>query len=246
MNILDVDSRYAARLLRPLHRGAALEAIRDVALSLSGTWRRHLDETQRRNLAYIETVAELARAEVVVDSSKLGLRLKYLLRMPPLDVKVIRLIRDGRGVALTYVNPGEFADARQEHRREGGSGMRATTEHLLKDMHGAALEWRRSNEEADAIVAGLPGSQWLEVRYEQLCANPAATLRRICEFVGIDPGAIVLDFRSVEHHVVGNGMRHDQTSEVRLDERWRTALTGEQLRVFESIAGDTNRRYGYQ
>jgi hypothetical protein len=41
-------------------------------------------------------------------------------------------------------------------------------------------------------------------------------------------------------------MRFDSTSVVRLDERWRTALNDEQLRMFDSIAGDLNRRYGYQ
>jgi hypothetical protein len=184
---------------------------------------------------------------VVVDSSKLGLRLKYLLRIPSLEVKVVRLIRDGRGVALTYINPSEFADAGNEDRRGGGSGISETMErHRGLDMRRAAREWRRSNEEADALLAGLPASQWLGVRYEDLCEDLAGTLRNLCSFVGVDPDRIVLDFRSVEHHVVGNGMRLDSTSNVRLDERWKTALNEEQLRVFESVAGDLNRRYGYQ
>jgi hypothetical protein len=246
-NVLDVDSRYAARLLRPLHRSAVLEWIRDSALSLSGTWRTHLQQTQTRNLALIESIRTLTGAQVVVDSSKLGLRLKYLLRIPSLDVKVIRLIRDGRGVALTYVNPSEYADATTEERRGGGSGVSdALTAKRRLDMRMAAREWRRSNEEADALLAGLPDSQWLEVRYEALCQAPRDTLQKICSFVGIDPDRIVLDFRAAEHHVVGNGMRHDSTSDVRLDERWRTALNDAQLQVFESVAGELNRRYGYR
>ena len=244
-NMLDLESRYAVRLLRPLHRGAVLESIRDAALSVSGAWRRHLEETQKRNLALIESLSSLTGARVVVDSSKLGLRLKYLLRIPSLDVKVVRLIRDGRGVGLTYANPSEFADARNEERRGGGSGISETME-KGRDMRTAAREWRRSNEEAEALLAGLHRSQWLEVRYEDLCRDPANALRRVCSFVGVDPDRIVLDFRSAEHHVVGNGMRFDSTSEVRLDERWKTELNDEQLRVFESVAGDMNRRYGYQ
>jgi hypothetical protein len=113
-------------------------------------------------------------------------------------------------------------------------------------MRRAAREWRRSNEEADALLAGLPPSQWLEVRYEALCEDPSGTLQNVCSFVGVDPDRVVLDFRSVAHHVVGNGMRLDSTSEVRLDDRWKTALNEEQLRVFESVAGDLNRRYGYR
>jgi hypothetical protein len=50
----------------------------------------------------------------------------------------------------------------------------------------------------------------------------------------------------VKHHVVGNGMRLDSAPMVHLDERWKTALNEEQLRVFDSVAGELNRRYGYQ
>ena len=60
---------------------------------------------------------------VIVDSSKIGIRLKYLLRNPCLDVKIIRLIRDGRGVALTYMNPAGFADATDPGLRSGGTGI---------------------------------------------------------------------------------------------------------------------------
>jgi hypothetical protein len=41
---------------------------------------------------------------VLVDSSKVGIRLKYLLRIPEIDIRVIRVIRDGRAVALTYTD----------------------------------------------------------------------------------------------------------------------------------------------
>jgi len=35
------------------------------------------------------------------------------------------------------------------------------------------------------------------------------------------------------------------TSQICLDERWRSVLTEDDLRVFDSIAGDLNHRYGY-
>jgi hypothetical protein len=88
-------------------------------------------------------------------------------------------------------------------------------------------------------------SCWLEVRYEDLCTDPDGTLRRICEFLDLDPGRAVQEFRSAEHHVVGNGMRLDSTSEIQLDDRWRSILTAEQLAVFDEIAGEMNQRYGY-
>jgi hypothetical protein len=238
-----VDSRYAARLLAPLHRGPALEIVRDAALALSPAWRRHLTETRQRNATLVATLQDITGANVIVDSSKTGLRLKYLLTNPDLDIHVIRLVRDGRGVALTYVNPLEFADATDPALRAGGSG--GTRENEEKPMADAAREWRRSNEEAEQVVRCLPNSRCIRVRYEDLCATPDATLERIFTFLALNPGERAQNFRNVEHHVLGNGMRLDSTSEIRLDDRWKTRLTPEQLAVFDAEAGELNRRYGY-
>lgn len=239
-----VQSRYTQRLLKPMHRSTALECVRDISLSLSPAWRATLPEIHRRNAALASTVAELAGAQVVVDSSKVGLRLKYLLRNPDLDVKVIRLVRDGRAVALTYMDPAGFADASDPSKRAGGMGGDRAKERL--SMSQAAYEWRRCMEEAEHVLQGLDRSRWMEVHYEDYCREPDITLERLHRFLGVEPGRQPKDFRSVEQHVVGNGMRLDTTSEIRLDERWRDTLTEPDLQTFDTVAGGLNRRYGYE
>ncbi len=242
-SIYDVGSRYARRLLAPLHRGRTLEAIRDAGLALSADWRRTLAETSRRNRALVEVLAEVTGAEVVVDSSKVALRLKYLLRSCDLDIRVIRVIRDGRAVSLTYTDEWTFADASEPELRGGGTGERRPPPR--RSIREGAREWRRSNEASDALLAGLPASKWLAVRYEDLCADPAGALRRIARFLDLDDESLVLDFRGRPQHVIGNGMRMDSGSEISLDERWKSCLTPSQLAEFEATAGDLNRAYGY-
>ena len=112
-------------------------------------------------------------------------------------------------------------------------------------MEAAAREWRRSNEEADEVLKQLEPSRWTQVRYEELCADPSGTLHKLFAFIGVDPDAGRLDFRNTEHHVVGNGMRLDTQSEIRLDERWREALGPSELHTFAAVAGSLNRRLGY-
>lgn len=238
------DSRYAQRLLGPMCRGRLLENLRDAALGWSPAWQRQLAEIHRRNAALVSVVRALTQAEVVVDSSKVALRLKYLLRNPDLHVKVIRLVRDGRAVALTYMNPAEFADAQNPNYRGGGWGGSRADERLT--MTEAAHRWRRCIQEAESILRYMPASQWIEVRYEDYCNDPDAALNRLHRFLGVAPSRLPGEFRSIEQHVIGNGMRLDTTSEVHLDERWRAVLTEQDLRTFERIAGATNRRYGYQ
>ena len=244
MDYSDMNSQYVCRLLRPLHRGFLLENLRDSALKLSPVWRKQLPEIQKRITALISTILEISGAKVAIDSSKTELRLKYLLRNPDLDIKVIHLVRDGRGVALTYMNPAEFADARSPNLRAGGIGGSRDKERLT--MSQAAHEWKRSNEAAQNVLNQLDRSRKIEIRYEQMCKDIKNTLMILFQFIGLKTDTSNTDFSSVEHHVIGNGMRLDNTSEIKLDERWKSVLTKNDLNIFEREAGVLNHRFGYE
>jgi hypothetical protein len=222
LSIHYATSRYLRRLLAPLPRGAFLEAVRTTALSLSPQWRSHLRNIHERNSKLVDVLKELTGTQVVVDSSKIALHLKYLMKAPTLRTKVIWLVRDGRAVANSMLR------------------------HGTQSMAAAALSWRRNNEAAQRVLAGMPSHQWIHLTYEDLCRQPADTLRGICEFIGIDRRNIVLDFRARQQHVLGNDMRLKAGVAIHLDERWRTELSKEHLAVFDDVAGETNRTFGYQ
>lgn len=238
----DIPSSYVRWLINPLHHGALLEMVRDAGLSISPTWRKHFAIWKKRNVDLISAVTDISSCSVVVDSSKIAVRAKYLLKESALDTKVIRLIRDGRAVALTYMDAFNFADARDLKLRGGGTGKRLPKDLPMRD---AAAEWRRSNEEAEALLSTLNEDQWIQVRYEDLCRNVDGVLARVTDFLGLDRGTHYNEFKAVAHHVVGNGMRLDGSSEVILDERWRDVLTPQNLSDFDAVAGRLNRSYGY-
>jgi len=227
ISIHDSRSRYVQRLLNPMPHGPLLEAVRTTALALSPSWPAHLREVHQRNTALVESLREVTGARIVIDSSKISLHLKYLLRCPALNMKIIRLVRDGRAVTNSALVRGLKRDTRQE------------------SVAAAALSWRRNNEASEVVLEGLPKSESIFLQYEELCREPEATLRRICEFLGMDTREIVLDFRVKTQHVLGNDMRLKSGSDIRLDERWRTALSQEDLEIFDEVAGEMNRKYGY-
>ena len=68
---------------------------------------------------------------------------------------------------------------------------------------------------------------------------------RLFSFIGVDPERGRNRLRSGEHHIIGNGMRFDTTSDVILDERWRSILKSKELEAFDAIAGHLSRRLGY-
>lgn len=216
------SSRLADRLLRAAVRGTAFEVLRKIGLKVLPTARRQFKKIMDKNKAVIDAVLKLQQADVFLDGSKDPIRLKYLWDSGYWNVKVIFLTRDGRGAANSYM----------KHHDVG--------------MKTAAIEWKRCNKEAENILHGLDKSQWIEVRYEELCKDTETALGRLQTFLGLDPDKRVREFRTVEHHIVGNSMRLDTTSRISLDERWRSVLTEEELGIFNREAGEMNQRYGYE
>lgn len=212
---------YVRWLLKPLHRSWPLEWLREAALTISPSWRRHVGRVQTLNAAIADAVCAITGKDVFVDSSKTGLQLKYLLENPALDVRVLRLVRDGRGVALSY-------------RTADGLSVRA-----------GAYAWRRSNEEAESIVSTLPPDRWLDLRYEELCRQPERTMEDVFRFVGAEPFALSHGAAEDTPHLLGNDRARSTVAAVRLDERWRRVLTPSDLQAFDRVAGALNRRFGY-
>jgi hypothetical protein len=218
-DIRNANSPVARRLLKPMHRGALFESVRDLGLLLApGGW-AHIERVQRMKLALVASIMECTGKPVLVDSSKSGVQLKYHLRNPGLEVKLLWLVRDGRGVTLSMM-------------RNQGASL----------AHGA-YEWRRRNEEAETIVRHLERRRWMQLRYEVLCAEPERTLEALFRFIGVAPRAS-LD-AAPELHVLGHRMRMNSGAPVQVNQRWRTELTGDDLALFDAVAGRMNRAYGY-
>ncbi len=238
-----IQGRFHQRLLRPLHRGKFLELCRDAGLMLSPCWRAVFSDWSHRNRALIESIRCASAAKFVVDSSKTAVRLKFLRRIDDLEIKVVRLRRDGRATALTYIDSDNFADARDPCLRGGGTGN-VRTDNL--NMTEAAKRWLESNREADRVLATIPATNKIEISYEGLCERTDHVMDSVHRFLGIEKSTAHRKFRDAEHHVIGNGMRLDNSSEVKLDDRWKAVLTANELAEFDRVAGHLNRQYGYE
>ena len=205
-------------------RGPFLEAARRVALALLPGVRRELDRRIAVNHHLAEAVLDLRDARVFVDATKRPGRALLLRRDPRFDLQVIHLVRDGRGVA------------------------RSTIRNLGRTVAEGARSWAASMRRCEDLRRAFPPARWLTVRHEDLCRDVQGTLMRIFDFLKVSPDfpmGEIRDFRAGDHHIIGNRMRLSRTSEIRLDERWRTELTPDQLRTIERIAGPELARHGY-
>ena len=174
----------------------------------------------KRNL--FQFILEQTDQQFLVDSSKHYLEGLSLYQAAPKETRIISLLRDGRAVF--------------------NSGIR-------RGMHPkrALNTWaRHSSRSAPILQKEIPGSALLTVRYEALAVSPESELRRISEFLRIDFCPKMLEFATSNSHIAnGNRMRFGQSSEIKLDQRWREELSAPMLRFFERRAGKLNRQLGY-
>ena len=215
-------SPFFDTLLTSRIRGPAFEMARDAALRLFPGCRGTLHKILNQNRVMIDLICEMQGGDIFLDGSKDPVRLRQMSASGDWDVKVICLIRDGRGV--TY------------------SSIRRYNE----PMETVAKEWVRTSRECDHMARRFQNEKCITVHYESLCRDPEAVLSEIYTFLGLAPELGTVDFRSREHHVLGNSMRLKSTNEIRLDEKWKKALGKKDLEVFERIAGKMNQSYGYE
>ena len=227
-DVWDSDLDFRARsgglsdvILRAVQRGPVLELARSVGVRVVPGARRELARILSRIEALAEVVTGIKGSRVFLDSSKRPERAVFMRRIPSFDMRVIHLVRDGRAVSWSNM-------------KNLGLGPEA-----------AADSWVADNRAAEQARRWFPPERWMTLRHEDVCADPAGAQSRICSFAGLPPGNGVPDFRGVEQHVIGNRMRLSSTSEIRLDERWRTAVTREQMAVIERRVAPLNRGYGY-
>jgi sulfotransferase family protein len=227
-DVWDADLDFRVRgggiadlLLRAVQRGPVLETARDLGLRIVPDARRERDRVVSRIGSLAEIVARIKGCDVFLDSSKRPERATLMQRSGSFDLRVIHLVRDGRAVSWSSMK------------------------HLKIGPEEAARSWLADNQGSEHARRYFPADRWMSLRYEDLCADPDGTLRRIHAFAGIPSRNGFHNFRAVDHHIIGNNMRLSSTSEIRLDESWKQALTPEQMTLIDRLVAPLNRRYGY-
>ena len=210
------------RVVRARVRGHLFEAVRNAMLAVWPGASSFVRDTVQRNAQIIDTITSMRSARVFLDGSKDPVRAAYFRRSGLFDMYLIRMVRDGRGNSCSYMK------------------------HHGMDMSAAATEWRKTYEESQRLYDRFNADHRLNIRYEDLCDDPSGTVNRVTDMLGLDRQPMVADFRSVDQHIVGNAMRLASSSQIRVDQKWRDALTPADIETFERVAGSLNRRLGYQ
>jgi hypothetical protein len=187
-------------------------------------------------IAALYQAIHAAQGGIVVDSSKLPPYGVLLDRLPGIELKVLHVVRDPRAAAFSW---------RRRRALDTAGDDRLMTRHPVWK---AALLWSVWNA---ATVRLWGRGAYLRVRYEDLVADPEATLRRIATFAGAPPD-VPLPFDAdglvlhPTHSVAGNPSRH-RTGGVPItaDDEWRTAMPRRSRAVVTFLTAPLRGRLGY-
>ncbi len=199
-------------------------------------------------------IASKTDEAVLIDSTKTVYWLEKKLaarefKAGLLDAQLIHLIRDGRAVMNSY------------SRRKHYQGLSA--EQFGQQF--GELWMNRINEE-HKFFDGFAGKK-LRLRYEEFATNTEDTLKNLCAWLDLDFQPDMVNYWKHEHHTIsGNSGTHalidkyqdslpkqsavvqakpaaEKEFSIRLDQRWQTKLSSEQIAAFYRSTGNMNKIY---
>jgi len=158
----------------------------------------------------------------------------HVLRMPALlelfpDARFIHVIRDGRNVALSFLDSAFGPES----------------------IVGCALRWRRYVSRGITSGPRLGSGRYLEIRYEDLVREPATTARTVCRFIDVPFDDHMLRYFDRADEILGQIDHPESHSRLRLPPTqglrdWRTEMSPDDAERFEAIAGSLLSRLGYE
>jgi hypothetical protein len=185
-------------------------------------------------------IREVSGATTIVDSSKLPTQAMILRRVRGLDLSLVHLVRDSRGVAYSW----------QKHVRNRVSAGQPT--YLEKyDPFSASVRYDVYN--ALTRLVGRMGVPYLLVRYEDFVAHPQEYLEKILRHAGLSPTGDDLGFvqdgrvtLAPNHTVDGNPMRFSVGPiDLRLDDEWTRSMPSRDRFWVTALTSPLLRGYGY-
>ena len=158
----------------------------------------------------------------------------YISFMEPIagvlpEARFVHLVRDGRDVVLAYL--------------ERDKGPATVAE--------GAFHWRLRVNRGHRSGQVLGPDRYREFHYEDLIEDPEATVRAICEWLGLEFQEEMLDYQGTAEKFLAEAKNPADHQHLTLAPTkglvdWRRSMSSDDVALFEAIAGDTLEAVGYQ
>jgi hypothetical protein len=197
-----------------------VSAPRDRLIDLIPAYRNVRDRFLAAQLQFFANARRFAGAPIYLDGTKSLRRAQLFAADGRCSMKVLFLIRDGRGFCASYLK------------------------NLHPSLSEAASSWLGYIARIDRFAKGFASIPLLTVRYEDLCRSTEATTRRICRFLEV-PYERLGAGTMKPAHILGNRMRRTFSGDIVEDTSWRQKLDHEAQSRLTSIMKRQLERFGY-
>lgn len=199
-------------------------------------FRQSAAEYRRIYVKLYSAIQSASGARAIVDASKWPAQ-ALAVAGPDLDLRVIHLVRDVRGVAASLSR----TDITRPHARSGSDTM------YSQQPYTAAARWVACQAEVELVRLRATVTR---VRYEDLVAEPPQTLLRTLQDLGLEVNASDLSHvhtssasLTASHGLSGNPSRFEAgTVPLRLDEKWRSSMPRRQQKILGPLVGVYRRK----
>jgi hypothetical protein len=193
-----------------------------------------MPDIMRRVPAYLAALATRRRTRPLLKVTGWP-RVGFLAAVFP-DARFIHVLRDGRAVASSFLKVDwwrgwrgpsnwRWGDLSSEHREEWNRHGRSFA--AL-----AAIQWKILMDAMEVAKRNLSADRILEIRYEDVCADPVRLFREAADFSGLEWSP------AFERAVRDRAFRSE-------NDKWRSDFTPQQQSVVEQVLSPYLARYGY-
>lgn len=191
---------------------------------------------ERRLRAFFEARTSAQACEVFLQHLTGWPRTGFVQAAIP-DLRVVNVVRDGRAVTSSWLQQGWWDGWRGPDNWIFGPLPRELHERWEQSGQSfpvlAALGWTMLMDAYEQARAKMPDGQWLDVRYEDVLADPRRAFGAMLEFLGLDwDDQFEAGFR---RHAIESGRA----------QAFRDELTPAQLDAVEDVLAEPLARWGY-
>jgi Sulfotransferase family len=210
-------------LLRSLLHSPRLEsALRHEFIDIIPIYRNVRNRFLEAQLQFFAKARELSGASIYLDGTKSIRRAQLFARDDRCAMRVLHLVRDGRGFCASYVK-----------------NMRP-----VPTWTDAADAWMSYVEQVNQFSRAFPSVPVLLVRYEDLCRSTAEVIRAVCQFLEISYEEPPADMMK-DAHILGNRMRRTFSGAIAEDTSWKQKLDKSTQMELTSLMKRQLQQFGY-
>jgi hypothetical protein len=229
---------------------------------LKRRWPRLLYEKRRQSVlfrsyarltrAFFESIRAVSGKPIIVDSSKISVRAFAHSLVPGIDLYVVHLVRDGRGIVISHRKSyREDLPVSTLWNHEGFPMWKAVVRRRVLYLL-SVVRWTVQNLAAEWVCTRLGPKKTMRLRYEDFVADPKGALERIGSLIELDLTDVADAASSGQpmqagHNVGGNRTKKSGIITLRpeLAKEWKPALSATEQRLSWLFTGWLMRRYGY-